>query len=154
VNVAETDFAASMVTAQVPVPEQPLPVQPAKVEVPSGEAVRVTTMAASNVEVQVAPQEMPAGADDTVPLPEPALDTVSVSVNLAEADFGPSMVKVQVPVPEHAPAQPAKIAVPAGVAVSVTEAPESKDAEQFAPQAMPAGVDATVPPPVLVTESE
>ena len=39
-----TDVAAFMVTAQVPVPEQPPPLQPANVEPPAGAAVSVTTV--------------------------------------------------------------------------------------------------------------
>jgi hypothetical protein len=46
-KVATTDFAASTVTAQVPVPEHPPPVHPAKVETESGVAVSVTAIAAS-----------------------------------------------------------------------------------------------------------
>jgi hypothetical protein len=44
VKVAVTDRAASIVTAHVPVPEQPPPLQPSKVEVASGAAVRVTVV--------------------------------------------------------------------------------------------------------------
>ena len=40
-NVAVTDRAALMVTAQLPVPEQ-APLQPANVEPPAGAAVSVT----------------------------------------------------------------------------------------------------------------
>jgi hypothetical protein len=43
VNVAETDVGASIVTAHIPVPAH-APPQPAKVEPPEGEAVRVTTV--------------------------------------------------------------------------------------------------------------
>ena len=43
-NVAVTDFAASIVTTHVPVPVQPAPVQPANVELAAGAAVRVTTV--------------------------------------------------------------------------------------------------------------
>src|SRR6266568_288249 len=42
VNVAVTALAASMVTVQVLVPEQPAPDQPPNVELLSGVAVRVT----------------------------------------------------------------------------------------------------------------
>ena len=40
-NVAVTDFAASIVTVQAPVPEH-APVQPVKIEPADAEAVRVT----------------------------------------------------------------------------------------------------------------
>jgi hypothetical protein len=61
-----------MVTAQDPVPEQ-APDQPAKVEPPTGDAVKVTTAPAVKVPVQVAPQLMPAGFEVTDPVPEPLL---------------------------------------------------------------------------------
>ena len=41
-KVAVTDVAAFMVTKQVPVPEHPPPLQPAKVEPPAWAAVSVT----------------------------------------------------------------------------------------------------------------
>jgi hypothetical protein len=41
-KVAVTDVAAFIVTEQVPVPEQPPPLQPAKVDPPAGLAVSVT----------------------------------------------------------------------------------------------------------------
>jgi len=43
-NVAVTVVDAFMVTAQVPVPEQPPPLQPVKVDPPAAAAVRVTTV--------------------------------------------------------------------------------------------------------------
>ena len=43
VNVAETEAAAFIVTVHAPVPLH-APLQPAKVEVESGDAVRVTTV--------------------------------------------------------------------------------------------------------------
>ena len=55
--------------------------------------------------------------------------------------------------PEHAPDQPTNFDFAAGFAVSVTERPESNDAEQVEPQLMPDGEDVTVPfpSPFLVT---
>jgi len=41
-KAAVTEVAALIVTEQVPVPEQPPPLQPAKVEPPAGAAVSVT----------------------------------------------------------------------------------------------------------------
>jgi len=52
---------------------------------------------------------------------------------------------VQLPVPEQAPDQPAKNAPFAGVAVSLTEVPELKDAVQVGAQLTPAGLLVTVP---------
>ena len=43
-KVAETEVAAFMVTLHVPVPEQPPPLQPLKVDPPAAAAVRVTTV--------------------------------------------------------------------------------------------------------------
>jgi len=70
--------AALTVTVQVPVPEQPPPLQPEKVEPAAGAAVKVTAVPLANAAAQVGPQEMPAGALVTVPMPAPALVTVSV----------------------------------------------------------------------------
>jgi hypothetical protein len=60
-----------MVTLQAPVPVQ-APLQPVKVEPVPGAAVSVTAVPLVNEAAQVAPQEMPAGALDTVPAPAPA----------------------------------------------------------------------------------
>ena len=70
-NVVVTDCATFMVTEQVPVPEHPAPLQPAKVEPESGEAVSVITVPAENELLQVTPQEIPAGLETTVPVPVP-----------------------------------------------------------------------------------
>ena len=78
--MAVTVVAALIVTVQVAVPEQPPPLQPVKVEPATGAAVKVTEVPLANAAAQVAPQEMPAGALVTVPLPAPVLLTVSVKV--------------------------------------------------------------------------
>jgi hypothetical protein len=62
---------------QVPVPLQPPPLQPLNVEPAAGVAVKVTAVPLANAAEQVLPQEMPVGALVTVPLPAPALLTVS-----------------------------------------------------------------------------
>ena len=67
-----------MVTAQVPVPVQPPPLQPVNVEPAAGVAVKVTAVPLANAAEQVAPQAMPAGALETVPVPVPAVVTASV----------------------------------------------------------------------------
>jgi hypothetical protein len=76
---------------------------------------------------------------------------VAVKVAVTEA----AAVTAHVPVPEHAPLQPAKVEPAAGAAVRVTAVPGVKDCAQLAPQLIPAGVLVTVPVPVplLVTDS-
>lgn len=62
-----------------------------------------------------------------------------------------SMVTVQLPVPEHAPDQLAKVESAAGVAVMLTEVPVLKFAVQILPTAqllIPAGEEDMVPEPV------
>ena len=72
VNVAVTDFAASTVTRQAPVPVQPPPDQPVNTDPASAVAVNVTAVPSLTVTVHVAPQSMPAGLDVTEPVPAPA----------------------------------------------------------------------------------
>ena len=72
-----TDLSASMVTVQVPVPEQPLPLQLVKVD-PVVVAVNVTDVLKEAK--QVVPQSMPVGLLLTVPLPVPVLLTVRTYV--------------------------------------------------------------------------
>jgi len=79
-KVAVTDVAALTVTVQVAVPEQPPPLQPAKVEPAAGAAVKVTAVPLVNGVEHVVPQEIPAGLLVTVPLPVPERETVSVDV--------------------------------------------------------------------------
>src|SRR5438552_1416454 len=152
VKVAVTVVAAETVTTQVPVPEQPPPLQPVKVEPAAGVAVSVTAVPLEKLAEQVAPQVIPAGALVTVPLPVPALLTVSVnvwSVNVAVTVVAAERVTVQAPVPEHPPPlQLLKVEPAAGVAVRVTAVPLVKLAEQVAPQLIPAGALVTVPLPV------
>src|SRR6266403_296346 len=148
-----------MVAVQVPVPEQPPPLQPVKVEPAAGVAVSVTAVPLVNEKAQVAPQEMPAGALVTVPLPAPVLLTVSEklwSAKVAVTDVAALTVTVQVPAPaQPLPLQPVKVDPAAGVAVSVTTVPVVKVVEQVGSQAIPAGalVTAPLPVPALVTES-
>ena len=68
--------------------------------------------------------------------------------------FGVFMVTVQVvPFVASQPSQPMKMERKPGLAVSVTTVPLLKSAEQVDPQAIPAGLDVTVPPrrPVFLT---
>ena len=72
---------------------------------------------------------MPAGVLVTVPLPVPDLVTLSVywgggsKLKVAVADLLVSMVREQLPVPEQAPDQPAKVDPEAGEALRVTAVP-------------------------------
>src|SRR5213596_1955879 len=137
---------------QGPVPEQPLPLQPPKVEPAAGAAVSVTAVPLAKLAEQVAPQVIPAGELVTVPLPLPALLTVSAKLGrlkVAVTVVAAETVTTQVPVPEHPPPlQPLKVEPMAGLAVSVTAVPLVKLAEQVAPQVIPAGKLVTVPLPV------
>ena len=144
-----TDVAALIVTVQVPVPEQPPPLQPVKVNPAAGVAVKVTAVPVVKEVEQVAPQEIPAGELVTVPLP--ALVTVSAKddcMKVAVTEVAAFIVTEQVPVPEQPPPlQPVKVDPAAGMAVNVTAVPLGKAAEQVAPQERPAGVLVTVPVP-------
>ena len=75
----------------------------------------------------MAPQEMPAGALMTVPLPVPTLLTVSAkvwTVKVAVTERAALMLTEQeAAVPVHAPVQPLKVEPAAGVAVKVTAVP-------------------------------
>jgi hypothetical protein len=69
-------------------------------------------------------------------------------LKVAVTDFAALIVTVQeVPAALSQPDQPAKIELAAGAAVSVTDVPLLKEAEQVAPQLIPAGLLVTVPVP-------
>lgn len=75
-KVAVTVMLEETVTVQLPVPEQPPPDQPAKVEPELAAAVNVTLVPEFIVSEQSEPQEIPVPV--TVPEPVPALETVRV----------------------------------------------------------------------------
>jgi hypothetical protein len=81
VKVAVTVVSPVNWRVQLPVPEQPPPIQPAKVEPTAGTAVRSTGMVESKAATQVVPQLIPEGVLVTVPLPVPARVTVSVKIS-------------------------------------------------------------------------
>jgi len=157
VKVAVTVVAAESVTTHVPVPEQPPPLQPLKVAPTAGVAVSVTAVPLAKLAVHVTPQLIPTGALVTVPLPVPALLTVSAKLGRLKAavtDVAAETVTVHAPVPVHPPPlQPLKIEPAAGAAVSVTAVPLGKLAAQVAPQVMPVGELVMVPLPVPVLET-
>src|SRR5436309_2100218 len=141
---------------QVPVPEQPPPLQPEKVDPAVGVAVKVTAVPLANGAEHVAPQAMPAGLLATVPAPAPALVSVRVkdcTANVAVTEVAAFSVTMQVPVPEQPPPlQPVKVELASGVAVRVTAVPTVNEAEQAAPQEIPEGALLTVPLPVPRSE--
>ena len=134
-KVAVTARAALIVTVQVPVQA---PLKPVKIEPAVGEGVSVTTVPLANEAEQVAPQETPAGELVTVPLPLPALVTVSVKgdrAKVAVTEAAAFMVTVQAPVPEQPPPlQPVNVEPAAGAAVRVTTVPFVNDAAHVEPQ--------------------
>jgi hypothetical protein len=129
------------------------------VEPAAGVAARVTTVPEVKEVEQVAGQEMPAGALVTVPLPAPAVVTVSAKddcMKVAVMEVAALTVTVQEPVPEQPPPlQPVNVEPAAGVAVRVTAVPFVNEAEHVAPHEMPAGalVTVPVPAPALLTVS-
>src|SRR3984957_16340247 len=151
-NVAVTDFAALIVTLQVPVPVQ-APLQPANVEPAAALAVSVTTVPLLKLALQVPEQLIPVGLLVTVPVVVPASETVSGDVvtdvlNVAVTDFAALIVTLQVPVPVHAPLQPAKVEPEPTAWVRVTTVPLLKFVLQVPGQLMPTGLLVTVPVPV------
>src|SRR4029077_9545358 len=136
---------------------EPALVQPVKLE-PDARAAVSVTLPFGMFAAQVAPQLMPAGDEVTVPVPPPALLTVSADVGTGAKDavtvVSADRLKVQVGLDVHEPAlvHPVNVAPASGVAVSVT-LPWVRVAVHVAPQLMPAGEELTepVPPPVFVT---
>ena len=99
------------------------PDQPAKCDPVAAVAVRVTSEAKTNGELQRSPQLMPAGELETVPRPVPVLLTMTgklsrskTAVTAVEA----ARVTVQAPVPEQAPVQALNFEPGDGLGVSVT----------------------------------
>jgi hypothetical protein len=71
---------------------------------------------------------IPAGLLVTVPVPVPALLTVKANcwiLKVAVTDCAALIVTTQLPVPEHAPLQPANVDPADGEAVNVTDVPVS-----------------------------
>ena len=114
-NVAVTDWAALMVTAQVAVPVQ-APDQPLKTERGVAAAVSVNAVPCLKVCTQAAPQLMPAGLEVTAPSPFPAFVSVSAlsDSNVAVTARSEPIATEQVPAPELAARYPlAMISPPA-----------------------------------------
>src|SRR5215472_139531 len=151
---AVTVTAVVGVKVHVPVPVQPPPLQPVKVEPAAGWAASVTVVPLATVVVHVVPQLIPA-ALVTVPRPLPALATVipalpvcvcALKVAVTTVDAVSITVHVWAPA-QPPPLQPVNTDPCAGVEVRTT-AFLPKLAEQVLPQTMPGGLLTTVPAPV------
>jgi hypothetical protein len=158
-NVAVTLSAALIVTTQLPVPVQ-APLQPAKVLPLFGVSVSVTCDPLAKFDMHVLGHNIPAGLLDTVPLPVPALVTVSGKVapeaNVAVTDSAAVMFATQLAVPEQpAPLHPVNVLPLLTVAVRNTCDPVVKLAlhpvVEPVVQLMPAGLLVTFPDPVPFT---
>jgi hypothetical protein len=82
------------------------------------------------------------------PVPAVAVMVLVFRVKVAVTDLATSIVTEHVPVPVHAPDQPAKVELASGVAVSDAVVPELYGSEQSEPQFIPAGEDVIEPAPV------
>jgi hypothetical protein len=155
-KLADTLVLAFSVTVQPPIPLQ-TPPQPANPQPLAGEAVRVTCVPAAKLVLQVEPQSIPEGALVTFPPGPPISETEREYerfwVNVAETLCDEFIVRVQVPVPLHAPLQPVKAQPAAGVAVSVTCVPTWKFALHVLGQLIAPGELATIPLPISLTDS-
>ena len=143
-----------MTVVQVPVPEHPPPLQPAKTDPADAVAVSVTELPVGKEplsELQPLPQLMPLGLLVTLPVPVPALLTVSVegtALKLAVTDLFALITTTHVAVPLHPlPLHPPKVDPADGVAVNVTDVGLVKAKLHVAPQTIPAGLLVTVPTP-------
>lgn len=154
-KVAVTAIDWVIDTTHVPVGFVHAPDQPLKMNPVPAVAVNVTDVPDANVAEHVAPQLIPVGLDETVPVP--AFDTVNAYLtvaNVAVTVRAADMVTVHVrAVPTQPPDQLVNEKPAAGAAVSVTTVPDAKPAEHVAPQLMPAGEEVTVPVPDFVTVS-
>ena len=79
-KLAVTVVSELSATVQVPVPEHPPPLQPAKTEPVSGAAVSVTVVPCAKVNAQTLPQSKADGLDVIRPEPAPALPAVSLAM--------------------------------------------------------------------------
>jgi len=83
---------AFWVSEQGPVPAQS-PLHPAKTDPGSGVAVRGTRLPWGNCPLHVARQSIPAGLDITVPVPAPALLTVTVEFGITLANAARALIR-------------------------------------------------------------
>jgi hypothetical protein len=153
VNVAVTDFAASIVTVQVELEPEQAPLHPPNVDPVVAVAVSVTAVPTAKSSVQSVPQVIPAGELVTVPEPVPALATLSLTggaANVTVTDLDSSIAITQlVGVAEvHGPVQ---VTAEDATKVTTVSGRNPYDCEQpmavqcTSPDGRPAGVTVTVP---------
>lgn len=126
-NVAVTLWSALIAITHVPVPEQPPPLQPAKLEPDEGAALSVTVVPDAYLLEHVPGHEIPAGLLLTPPEPDPPTATVSEGsvANVAVTLRSALIVTMHFPVPEQpAPCQPENVDPVPGLALSVTVVPD------------------------------
>jgi len=91
---------------------------------------------------------MPPIEDVMVPMPFGVTVRVyKVMVNVAVTDISRVSAREHGPFPEQSPVQPANVAPPMGVAVSVMDAPEIYECVHVPGQEIPTGAEVTVPEP-------
>ena len=163
-------LAESRIWVLAAVPLQ-LPDQPEKLEPGPTTAESVTVEPDTKLAVHAVPHVMPAGAEFMVPEPVPVPLTESVndvggggsggggalfSVNAAEQSSLAvrTIVALVVVAPWQAPDHPLKVEPARDIAVKVTVELIGNRALQILPQAIPAGVEFTVPLPVPVKVTE
>jgi hypothetical protein len=122
----QIESALTTMVALANVPAQ-TPDQPVNVEPTAEVAVSVTVVPCATLELHTLPQATPAGVEFTVPVPVPARLTVRVNCGVGMAAkvamqvaFDVMTMDVFVPVPVHAPDQPANVEPLLAVATSVT----------------------------------
>jgi hypothetical protein len=127
----------------------PPPFQPENVAPPDAVAVRVTGEPSTNVAEHEDVQPLiPAGLDDTEPLPTTVTEIVCVSWNVAVTlTSAESEAIVKLGLPVESPVKPVKTSEPEAVPVTVTAVPLSIVAEQLDVHAAAAPPKSTVPPP-------
>jgi hypothetical protein len=154
VKVAVTDVAAVGLTVHAAMPLHPPPDHPANTDPELGVAARLIEEPLAKLALHVEPQLIPAGVLVTVPVPLPALVTVSfmgagpLDVNVAVTDAEALSAMVHVAVPLQPPDHPPNVEPALGAAVSVTEVPVAKVALQVEPQLIPAGLLLIIPAPL------
>ena len=114
-NVAVTEVLAFRVTVQVPVPVQPPPLQPLKVETESVAAVKSNEILPASFSEQSEPQLMPGPV--TIPSPEPAFATLRAK---EEAETPVPVTALVAPAPPVKLRFPAKLPAEVGLKRTVT----------------------------------